>query len=326
MSPGPREIMQAPSKRTIRVGTRGSRLALAQTALAIAALENANPGIEFEAVVVSTRGDRNRAAAVAQLGVGVFVKELEEELERGNIDMAAHSLKDMTSELTPGFHLAAVLERGDPRDVLISRHEGGLAGLPIGAYVGTGSMRRRALLKSARPDLRVEPVRGNVETRLSKAADKGGMDAVVLAAAGLHRLRRKDAISEYFEPEQFVPAVGQGAIALETLESRTDMTEIARSVDHAETRAAVTAERAFLATIRGGCSAPTSAHAVVTGNSIRIHAFAADKDASSVIRASADGDAGDPASAGIAVARKLLDSGAAELLGVSPDTGDYSND
>ena len=318
--------MQAPSNRTIRVGTRGSRLALAQTALAIAALEKANPGIEFAAVVVSTRGDRNRAAAVAQLGVGVFVKELEEELESCNIDMAAHSLKDMTSELAPGFHLAAVLKRGDPRDVLISRHAGGLAGLPNGASVGTGSMRRRALLKSERPDLRVEPIRGNVETRLSKASDEGGMDAVVLAAAGLHRLGRKDAIAEYFEPEQFVPAVGQGVIALETLESRSDVTDIARSVDHAETRAAVTAERAFLATIRGGCSAPTSAHAVVNGKSIRIHAFAADKDASSVLRSSVEGDASDPASAGIAVARKLLDSGAAELLGVSPDAGDYSND
>ena len=319
------EPMQARSKKTIRVGTRGSRLALAQTAIAISALETANPGVEFEAVVVSTRGDRNRAAAVAQLGVGVYVKEIEEELESGNIDMAAHSLKDMTSELGSGFHLAAVLERGDPRDALISRHDGGFSGLPRGASVGTGSMRRRTLLKSARPDLRVEPIRGNVETRLSKASDEGGLDAVVLAAAGLHRLERDDAISEYFEPEQFVPAVGQGAIALETLESRTDVTDLARSVDHAQTRAAVTAERAFLATIRGGCSAPTSAHAVVNGNAIRIHAFAADKDASSVLRASADGDADDPASAGIAVARKLLDSGAPELMGVSPGNGDPSD-
>ena len=258
--------MQARSNKTIRVGTRGSRLALAQTALAIAALERANPGIEFEAVVVSTRGDRNRAAAVAQLGVGVFVKEIEEGLECGNIDMAAHSLKDMTSELAPGFHLAAVLERGDPRDVLISRHDGGLAGLPHGAAVGTGSMRRRTLLMSARPDLRVEPIRGNVETRLAKASDEGGMDAVVLAAAGLHRLGRDNVVSEYFGPEQFVPAVGQGAIALETLENRRDMADLARSVDHVQTRAAVTAERAFLATIRGGCSAPTSAHATVNGN------------------------------------------------------------
>ena len=313
--------MQARSNRTIRVGTRGSRLALAQTALAIAALETANPGIGFEAVVVSTRGDRNRAAAVAQLGVGVFVKELEEELESGNVDMAAHSLKDMTSELAPGFHLAAVLERGDPRDVLISRHDGGLAGLPQGATVGTGSMRRRTLLMSARPDLRVEPIRGNVETRLSKASDGGGLDAVVLAAAGLHRLSRNDAISEYFSPEQFVPAVGQGAIALETLESRTDITDLARSVDHAETRAAITAERVFLATIRGGCSAPTSAHAAVNGNAIRIHAFAADENATSVLRASADGDTDDPLSAGFAVARKLLESGAAELMGVSPANG-----
>ena len=317
--------MQARSNKTIRVGTRGSGLALAQTTIAIAALERANPGIEFEAVVVSTRGDRNRAAAVAQLGVGVFVKEIEEELESGNIDMAAHSLKDMTSELAPGFHLAAVLERGDPRDVLISRHTGGLTGLPNGAAVGTGSMRRRTLLMSVRPDLRVEPIRGNVETRLAKASDEGGMDAVVLAAAGLQRLGRDNVVSEYFGPEKFVPAVGQGAIALETLESRTDVTDLARSVDHAQTRAAVTAERAFLATIRGGCSAPTSAHAAVNGNTLRIHAFAADKDASSVLRASADGDTSDPASAGVAVARKLLDSGAAELMGVTPGNRDSSD-
>ena len=318
--------MQPQSTRPVRVGTRGSRLALAQTALAIAALENANPGIAFETVVVRTRGDRNRVAAVAQLGVGVFVKELEEELENGSIDMAAHSLKDMTSELAPGFHLAAVLRRGDPRDVLISRHDGGLAGLPQGAAVGTGSMRRRALLKSARPDLRVEPIRGNVDTRLRKASNNGGMDAVVLAAAGLHRLSRNDAISEYFEPEHFIPAVGQGAIAIETLESRTDMTELARSIDHDDTRAAVTAERTFLATIRGGCSAPTSAHATVNGDSLRVHAFAADKDASSVLRASATGVVSDPASVGIAVANELLESGAAELLGVSSASGGSSDD
>ena len=145
---------------------------------------------------------------------------------------------------------------------------------------------------------------------------------MVLAAAGLHRLGRNDAISEYFEPEQFIPAVGQGALAIETLECRTDVTDIARSVDHGETRAAVTAERAFLAAIRGGCSAPTSAHATVNGESLRIHAFAADKDASSVLRASAEGDTNDPASVGIAVAKKLLDSGAAELIGVSYESGD----
>ena len=312
--------------RPIRLGTRGSRLALAQTALAIAALEKANPGTEFQTVVVTTRGDRNRAAAVAQLGVGVFVKELEDQLDCGNIDMAAHSLKDMTSELAPGFHLTAVLGRGDPRDVLISRHDGGLAGLPQGAAVGTGSARRQALLKSARPDLRVEPIRGNVETRLSKASDEGGMDAVVLAAAGLDRLGRHDAISEYFVPEQFVPAVGQGAIALETLECRTDLTEFAATVDDRETRAAVTAERAFLATIRGGCSAPTSAHATVNGEFLRIHAFAADKDATSVLRASHQGNTRDPEAAGIAVAERLLESGAAELLGVSFSSGGSSDD
>ncbi len=312
--------------RPVRLGTRGSRLALAQTGLAIAALEKANPGTEFQAVVVTTRGDRNRAAAVAQLGVGVFVKELEEQLEDGSIDMAAHSLKDMTSELAPGFHLAAVMGRGDPRDVLISRHDGGLAGLPHGAAVGTGSARRQALLKSARPDLHIEPIRGNVETRIAKASDEGGLDGVVLAAAGLDRLSRQDEISEYFDPEQFVPAVGQGAIALETLECRTDLTELAATVDDRETRAAITAERAFLATIRGGCSAPTSAHATVNGESLRIHAFAADEDATSVLRASHQGNTRDPEAAGIAVAEKLLESGAAELLGVSFDSGGSSDD
>lgn len=299
---------------------------MAQTGLAIAALEKANPGTEFQAVVVTTRGDRNRAAAVAQLGVGVFVKELEEQLEDGSIDMAAHSLKDMTSELAPGFHLAAVMGRGDPRDVLISRHDGGLAGLPHGAAVGTGSARRQALLKSARPDLHIEPIRGNVETRIAKASDEGGLDGVVLAAAGLDRLSRQDEISEYFDPEQFVPAVGQGAIALETLECRTDLTELAATVDDRETRAAITAERAFLATIRGGCSAPTSAHATVNGESLRIHAFAADEDATSVLRASHQGNTRDPEAAGIAVAEKLLESGAAELLGVSFDSGGSSDD
>ncbi len=314
--------MPSRSHHAVRVGTRGSRLALAQAELAIDALQRANPGIEFQSVSVRTRGDRNRSVSVSALGVGVYVKELEDALSDGRIDAAVHSLKDMTSELTPGFRLAAVLEREDPRDVLVSRGGVGLTGLGRGARVGTGSARRRALLLSVRPDIMVDPIRGNVDTRLGEIERSGGCDAVALAAAGLKRIGRQDAVSEYLDPDEFIPAVGQGAIAIEALEERGDILDLARRVDHPCTLAAVTAERAFLAAVRGGCSTPTSAHARVDAGRLCIRAFASDPDGVRILRATEEGDAGDASSLGMASARALLDAGAAELLGRLPESMD----
>ncbi len=304
--------------RIVRVGTRGSRLALAQAAQVIDALSRCNRGVEFKAVVIRTLGDRNRSASVSSLGVGVYVKEIEDALERGEIDVATHSLKDLTSEMTPGFLLAAVLERGDPRDALVSRSGAGLAGLPRGAVIGTGSVRRRALLKHARPDVVVRPVRGNVDTRLAMINRDDGPDAVSLAAAGLSRIGLDDAISEYADPGSFIPAVGQGAIAIETIDGREDALAMAQKADHAETRAAVTAERAFLAAMRGGCSAPTSAYAKVEHSELKINAFASDPDGKRMLRATEEGVVEDATKVGIAAARALLRAGAAEILGRSP--------
>ena len=194
----------------IRVGTRGSDLALTQTRLVITALEEIHPDAEFEIVVIKTAGDKNANSTVASLGVGVFVKELERALGDGEVDVAIHSLKDMPSELPEGFQIAAIPPREDPRDVVVSRSGKSLEELPAGARVATGSARRKSLLLSERSDLQVEPIRGNVPTRIDKLNQDSGPDAVVLAAAGLNRLGLQSKITQFLKCMEFVAAVGQG--------------------------------------------------------------------------------------------------------------------
>jgi hydroxymethylbilane synthase len=303
----------------IRVGTRGSKLALAQTGMVIDALRAANPDKEFELAVISTRGDANSAAPVASLGVGVFVKELEAALSAGRVDMAVHSAKDMPVETPPGFKIAAVLKREDARDALVSRHASGLAGLPEGAGVATGSPRRRALLLATRPDLHIEPIRGNVDTRLAKLRAPDGPDALVLAVAGLARLGRLSEISEALDPAEFVPAAGQGALAVETLDSDSEAVRAAMSVQHYPTRLAVEAERAFLRVAGGGCSAPLAAHAMVTRRQLVLSAFASDPDGKRVFRHVAEGATAQAADIGERAARAILAKGAAAVL---PRAGD----
>ncbi|MEX0763404.1 MAG: hydroxymethylbilane synthase [Dehalococcoidia bacterium] len=301
-------------RKLIRVGTRGSRLALTQTAIVIEALRTAHPNVEFEPVVVKTQGDSNRSASISSLGVGVFVKALEDALEDGRIDMAVHSLKDLTSVMPPGFRLAAVPGREDPRDVLVSRQGGGLAGLPQGARVATGSTRRQALALDARPDLAVEPVRGNVETRMAKVQENDGPNAVILAAAGLARLGHTGSVSEFLDPETFVPAVGQGALAVEIRDDDNETRRYAAAIDDLTIRAAVEAERSFLAAIGGGCLAPTSAYATGPEGKLRLNAFASDAKGRRIIRGSDSGDERDAEEIGRRLAIHLLDQGADELL------------
>lgn len=310
--------------KTIKVGTRGSDLALAQTGLVIAELRQANPDARFEREIIRTGGDRNQSAPIADLGTnagyGVFVAELETALGNGEIDIAVHSLKDMPSALGNDFEIAAVPFREDPRDVVVSRDGSGLAELPVGASVGTGSARRRALLLERRPDLSVEPVRGNVPTRLAKLDLADGPDAIVLAAAGLKRLGLESRINEYLKCWDFVAAVGQGALAIEVRAGDEDLSQLARPLQHKETRVAVDAERAFLAAVEGGCSAPVSAHARVGDGEISMHAFAANLDGSQVIRGERKGVPDDATRLALELADELLKAGAGKLLSASTDT------
>ena len=305
--------------KTSRVGTRGSDLALAQADLVIESLRQANPESRFEREIIKTRGDANQTVSIASVGYGVFVSELETALANGEIDIAVHSLKDMPSVLDARFEIAAVPYREDPRDVIVSRDGSGLMDLPAGAILGTGSARRKALVLDRRPDLVVEPIRGNVPTRLAKLDADDGPDAIVLAAAGLNRLGLQSGISEYLKCWDFVAAVGQGALAIEVRADDEAASTLVRPLQHDETRLAIDAERVFLATVEGGCSAPVSAHARVSGDEISIHAFAASLDGSRMIRGERKGATQDGLKLALQLAEELLKAGAGELLSSHAD-------
>ena len=304
--------------RPIKVGTRGSNLALTQTGHVIDALSQANPNIDFEIVTIKTTGDHDQWKNQTHLKVGVFVRELEAALLDNRIDIAVHSLKDMPSLITSKLVIAAVPGREDPRDALISRKGILLEDLPAGSRIATGSIRRQALVKSMRPDLIVEPVRGNVETRLEKLRQTDGPDAVILATAGLNRLGLQDQISQHLSCMKFVAAVGQGALAVETRAYDNFTTNLAAKIDHIETRQAITAERAFLQVIGGGCSSSVSAHAKITKQQIEISAFASTQDASTVLREQVTGMASDAANIGFKLGQSFVDQGARQLLSEDP--------
>ena len=247
----------------LTVGTRGSALALAQTELVLAALRQRWPDVETRVERITTTGDARRDVSLAVLGRGAFVSEIESALRDRRIDIAVHSAKDLPSRLAPGLRIGAVLERADARDVLVSRDGSTLRDLAHGARVGTGSPRRACQLRAARPDLDVQDIRGNVDTRLRKLA-AGEYDALVLAAAGLIRLGRADEATEWLEPSIMLPAVAQGAIAVELRADDQDVVDTISAVNHQSSAAAVMAERAFLARLGAGCTAAVAAHAVET--------------------------------------------------------------
>lgn len=299
----------------VRVGTRGSRLALIQTDLTLAALRGAHPGLEFEVVIVTTQGDANQNAALAGMGLGVFVKEIELRLEIGDIDMAVHSLKDMPTVLPDGMTIGAVLERADARDVLVSHLGTKLAEFPAGARIGTSSPRRVAQIAEKRPDLEIVPIRGNVDTRLRKAAGDE-CDGTILAAAGLLRMGLGDVITEYLEPEEFVPPPGQGAMAVEIRSEDDRMSDIMGAINHHETAVAVTAERAFLEALGGGCQVPVGAYAEVDDgrDSLELTVFMGARDGSAAYRDSVVGPASDASGLAATAWQCLREQGAAKLL------------
>ena len=267
----------------LRIGTRGSALALWQARYVSERITTTFPHVETEIVVIKTAGDARQDVPLSEVaGTGVFVTAIEAALRDGRVDVAVHSAKDLPSSDAPGLLLAAFCERGDPRDALVSPRYGTLANLPGGATVATGAARRQAQLLAVRPDLRFVPMRGNVDTRLQKLA-AGEADALVLAVAGLSRLGRASVITETIEPEVCLPQVGQGCVAVQCRDTDGEIIAlIGESCDHAVTRREVVCERRFLAHLGGGCSSPVAAHALSSDRFLYLFALAATPDGGTI--------------------------------------------
>lgn len=299
----------------LRLGTRGSRLALVQCEEVAAALRAT--GADVEIVVIKTSGDRLAQVALADFGgKALFVKEIEEALLGGQVDVGVHSLKDMPAVLPAGLTLGAFPPREDPGDVLLTRAPGGWDGLPAGAAVGTSSLRRRALVLARRPDLRTEPIRGNVETRVDKLA-AGVYDAIVLASAGLRRLGVQPPHATPLDVSEFVPAVGQGILAVEAREADREVLELLRRLDDTRSRSEALAERAFLRRLGADCHTPVAGHARIDGPVLTLTGVVASVGGTTMLRAGATGPAWEAERLGAALADELLAKGAKALLDAS---------
>ncbi len=324
----------------LRLGSRKSPMAVSQSG-DVARLITERTGRRVELVGVTTLGDVSREQLTQIGGTGVFVSALRESLLRGEVDFAVHSLKDLPTGAAQGITLAAIPARDDPRDALVARDGAKLADLPPGARIGTGSPRRAAQLSLLRADLTCVPIRGNANTRLAKVRE-GELDAIVLAYAGLARIGHTDLVSEIFEPDGMVPAPGQGALAVECRADDTELAELLATVDHAPTRAAVTAERSLLAALEAGCSAPVGAYAVHAGGG-RLHLEGVvlgvpaasfqpsvlDSAAASgrmVIRERGEAETADAARLGRELAARMLALGAAGLMRAEKTNGKDAHD
>ncbi len=301
-------------KKTLVIGARGSALSLKQAGEVIDGLKRLHPDRDFEVKKIATKGDRNRKVAISRFSSkGVFVKELENNLQQGNIDIAVHSLKDMPGEDPIGLRIAAVTERKDPRDVLISAENTPFESLPSGARLGSGSPRRAAQLKAVRPDIQFLDIRGNIHTRIGKISEDH-YEGVILAAAGLIRMSWESHIAEYFPVEVCLPAVGQGALAVEVREDDEETQELVEGLNHPLTQKAVEAERSFLRRMGGGCLAPITAYGSYEDESLRLRGMAADPEGNEIIKAEARGESETWKELGVILAEKLLSMGAAGLM------------
>ncbi|HEX9271218.1 MAG TPA: hydroxymethylbilane synthase [Candidatus Binatia bacterium] len=299
--------------KSIRIGTRGSRLALAQTAWVKGKLEEKFPDARIETILIKTSGDRFLEASVQAIGgKGIFTKEIEDGLLKHEIDIAVHSMKDLPTDLSAGLIVAAVPHREDPRDVLVSTGAKSLSDLSAGAKIGTGSLRRRAQLLYYRRDLIVMPIRGNVDTRLKKL-DQGECDALVMAAAGLKRIDREERIAEYISNDVCLGAAGQGALGLESRENDSIREQLSFLHDSA-TFAEVTAERAFLNRLGGGCHVPVGARGVAEGEKFRLLGVVANPNGSSLFRGETSGCVAHAEELGRELAERLLSQGAQQIL------------
>jgi len=302
--------------RRVRIGTRGSQLALRQAEEIAAGLRRAWPRIEVELVPIRTSGDRLATAHLAEVGgKGLFVQEIDDALREGRVDLSVHSLKDLPGDRPRDLVLAAFPRREDPRDVLVAATPTTIGALPTGARVGTSSLRRSVQLLAQRPDVAALPIRGNVDTRLRKLR-QGDYDALVLAAAGLRRLGLLDATATLLEPEAMLPAVGQGTLGVETRAADAEILALAEPLTDAETRTATLAERAFLEAVGGTCTTPLAAYARRVSDCLRLDAFVATPDGTRAMR---DGEVGDPQAPealGRRLAARLLAAGAEAIIQV----------
>lgn len=298
----------------LRIATRKSPLAIWQAEHVAATLTRANPGLQVELVGMSTQGDRILDSPLAKIGgKGLFVKELEQGMLEGRADIAVHSMKDVPVDLPQGLHLGVILEREDPRDAFVSAAHGGLSELPEGARVGTSSLRRQCQLRSRRPDLRIAPLRGNVNTRLAKL-DGGEFDAIILAAAGLKRLGFEARIRAHLDPADSLPAIGQGAIGIECRADDERVNALIAPLHHGGTACCVRAERAMNRRLMGGCQVPIAGFAELEGGELWMRALVGEPDGSRVIRAERRGSSAEAEALGEALGEELLAGGAGAIL------------
>jgi hydroxymethylbilane synthase len=302
------------TRKTLRIATRKSPLALWQAEYVRDRLLAAHPGLRVELVRMATQGDKILDSPLAKIGgKGLFVKELEEGLLNDRADLAVHSMKDVPVELPAGLHLPVICEREDARDAFVSNHYPSIDDLPLGARVGTSSLRRQCQIKARRPDLEIASLRGNVNSRLAKL-DDGNFDAVILAAAGLLRLGFGERITAYLDAAVSLPAIGQGAIGIECRTGDTEVNRLLSVLDHPETHIRVTAERAMNHRLEGGCQVPIAGHATLAGDVLHLRGLVGDPDGGRVIRGEISGPAAAARHLGVTLADELLTRGAAAIL------------
>ncbi len=300
-------------KNIIRIGTRGSTLALAQSAWVKRKLEEAHPGIKVEIIKIKTSGDRFLASPIKAIeGKGIFVKEIEDALRQKKIDLAVHSMKDLPTEIPAGLSVTTITEREDPRDALVSGYQRSLEDLPRGSKVGTGSSRRQSQILHHRPDLEVIPIRGNVDTRLKKL-DRGEVDGLIMAVAGLKRIGKQDRVSEYLSLDVCLSAVGQGALGLETRDG-DPVNQVLTCLHHDSSAMEVQAERAFLRRLGGGCQVPIGARGYVNGSKLKLMGVVGDTGGKRLVRGEVEGKPQDAERLGHELAERLLNQGADDLL------------
>ncbi len=299
---------------SLRIATRRSQLALWQAEHVAAELRRLHPGLEVTLVPMSTRGDEILDQPLARIGgKGLFMKELEEGMREGKADLAVHSMKDVPWQLPDGFDIVAITERADPRDAFVSNRYKGIGELPEGVKVGTASLRRQCQIKARRPDLQVEVLRGNVQTRLGKL-DDGQFDAIILAASGLDRLELQHRITARLSPDESLPAVGQGALGIECRADNERVRELTAALNHTQTRICVDAERAMNARLEGSCQVPIAGFAELLADGLHLRGLVGSPDGREVLRGEIRGAPEDAAAIGDSLGRDLLERGADRIL------------
>lgn len=299
---------------TLRIGTRASLLAVTQSTWVKTRIEQTHPQTRVELVKITTKGDKILDVPLAKVGgKGLFVKELEDALLAGEVDLAVHSMKDVPTELPEGLHIGIVPLRESPYDAFLSNRFDSIAALPAGATIGTSSLRRKSQLAAIRPDLNIVDLRGNIDTRLRKL-DEGLYDAIILAGAGLNRLGLAERITTLLPAEQMLPAIGQGALGIELRRNDTELFAGMQFLHHPETAVTVAAERAFLLRLEGGCQVPIGAHATLIGSTVKLTGLIAEVDGSRIIKDSLSGPLDKAPELGRTLAAQLLDQGGKAIL------------